>query len=65
MYFPKSQIEFYFVFAMAVFSSDVANNKNKLMTLLGGQTSILEEFMPQSSEVATNATIDTLVIEID
>lgn len=36
-----------------------------MTTLLGSQTSILEEFLSQSDEVAFDTTIDTLVIRFD
>lgn len=46
---------------MAIFSANIANNGNKLVTPLGSQTSIIEEFVLQSSEVVVGTTVDTLV----
>lgn len=46
---------------MVSFSANTVNAGNKLVTLLGSQTSIVEKFMLQSSSVAIDATIDTLV----
>lgn len=43
--FSNLKYKFYFVFAMFVFFVNVANDGNKLTTLLGSQTSILEEFV--------------------
>lgn len=42
---------------MAAFSINVANNKNKQVSLLESQTSIIEEFIQQSSGVAIGATL--------
>lgn len=50
---------------MAAFTANVANDGNKLATPLGSQIYILEKFVLQSSKVAVDATIDTLVIEFD
>lgn len=50
---------------MATFSSNVSNDGNKLVTLLGSQTSIIQEFVQQSGKVAIEAIVDTLMIEFD
>lgn len=50
---------------MVSFSANTVNAGNKLVTLLGSQTSIVEKFMLQSSSVAIDATIDTLVTQFD
>lgn len=50
---------------MAALSVNVVNDGNNLATLLRSQTSILDEFMLQSDEVAINATVDVLMIEFD
>lgn len=46
---------------MATFYADVANDGNKLATILGSQTSVVEEFCLQSGEVAVSITIDTVI----
>lgn len=50
---------------MASFSVDIANDGNKLVTLLGSQIPIIEKFLLQSDNVALDATIHTLVIKFD
>lgn len=48
---------------MAAFSINVGNDGNKLVSSLGSQTSILEEFVSQFGEVVIVTTVDTLVIK--
>lgn len=50
---------------MASFSYDVSNERNKLVTMLGSHSTIIEEFVLQSGNMAFDATIDTLVIKFD
>lgn len=50
---------------MAWFYFDIVNNENKLATLLESHSSLIKKFVPQSGNVATDATVDVLVIEFD
>lgn len=50
---------------MANFNFDFVNDENTLTTPLGSHSSLVEEFVPQSSIVAVGATVDTLVIEFN
>lgn len=50
---------------MPSFSANVANDEDKVATPLGSQCSITEEFLPQSGNMAYDATVDILVIEFD
>lgn len=47
---------------MTAFFANITNNENRLVTPLGSQTSIPEEFVLQFGKVTITATIDTLVI---
>lgn len=44
---------------------NVANDGTKPVTLLGSQTSVREEFIPQFDKVTIGTTVDTLGIELD
>lgn len=48
---------------MAIFNFDIVKYKNKLATLLQSLSSLIEEFVPQSSNVAVDAPVGTLVNE--
>lgn len=50
---------------MVTFFADVANDGNKLVTLLGSQTSFIKKFVLQSGKVVISPTVDILVIEFD
>lgn len=50
---------------MAAFSLNFANDGTKLVTSLGSQTSIQEEFMLESGKVIVSTIVDTPVIEFD
>lgn len=50
---------------MASLNFNVVIDENKLVTQMGSHSSLGEEFLPQSRNVAFDATIDALVIEFD